>query len=271
MPRAIWLLLHLLLCFALLPVHAGGVASAEAIASAEPDPALAQRMFGRKGPLTIQREADGVPGWKVSESGNLVGYIGSTWEIAGSTGYSGRPLDVLVAITPAARIAGARLMRHDEPVLTLGISDEDIIRYVDGFAGVDLAAPRPDVLTPQSDLPDVISRATVSTGVIRDGILRTARTFAIARGLIAEGGGIDRIGYSPADWKALLAMGALAHAQHGRGSQGPSRRGGARGARRGRISRRLCRSGRSADRRPESSGPKGLRTPSARLAQASPR
>ena len=75
-----------------------------------------------------------VPGWKVSESGNLVGYIGSTWEIAGSTGYSGRPLDVLVAITPSARIAGAQLMRHDEPVLTLGISDEDIIRYVDGFA-----------------------------------------------------------------------------------------------------------------------------------------
>ena len=170
-------------------------------------------MFGRKGPLTIQREADGVPGWKVSESGNLVGYIGSTWEIAGSTGYSGRPLDVLVAITPSARIAGAQLMRHDEPVLTLGISDEDIIRYVDGFAGVDLAAPRPDVLTPQSDLPDVISRATVSTGVIRDGILRTARTLAIARGLISEGGGIDRIGYSPADWNALMAMGALSHAR----------------------------------------------------------
>ena len=104
-------------------------------------------------------------------------------------------------------------MRHDEPVLTLGISDDDIRRYVDGFAGVDLAAPRPDVLTPQADLPDVISRATVSTGVIRDGILRTARTLAIARGLIAEGGGIDRIGYSPADWNALLAMGALAHAR----------------------------------------------------------
>ncbi len=213
MPRAICLLLYLLLCLAPLPVHAGGVVSTEVTASAEPDPSLAQRMFGREGPLTIQREADGVPGWKVSESGNLVGYIGSTWEIAGSTGYSGRPLDVLVAITPSAHIAGAQLMRHDEPVLTLGISDEDIIRYVDGFAGVDLAAPRPDVLTPQSDLPDVISRATVSTGVIRDGILRTARTLAIARGLIAEGGGIDRIGYMPADWKSLLAMDALAHAR----------------------------------------------------------
>lgn len=143
----------------------------------------------------------------------MIGHIGSTWEIAGSTGYSGRPLDVLVAVSPDARIAGAKLMRHEEPVLTLGISDDDIKTYVNGFAGVDLKAPRSDILKPQADLPDVIARATVSTGVIRDGILRTARTLAIARGLIAEGSDIDRIGYAPADWQGLIAKGALAHAR----------------------------------------------------------
>lgn len=211
MPRAICLWLYFCLCLASLSANGGGVIAAESIAPAGPDAELAMQLFGRYGTLSVQRDADGVPGWTVSENGVLVGYIGSTWEIAGSTGYSGRPLDVLVAVTPAARIAGARLMRHDEPVLTLGISDDDIRRYVDGFAGVDLAAPRPDVLTPQADLPDVIARATVSTGVIRDGILRNARTLAIARGLIAEGAGIDRIGYRPADWNALLEMGALAH------------------------------------------------------------
>ncbi len=211
MPLAIRLILLVCLCMLPLSARAEGVQAAEAIAPADPALSVARQLFGQEGNLVIAREAGGVPGWRVSKDGALLGFIGSTWEIAGSTGYSGRPLDVLVAVTPQAKIAGAMLIRHDEPVLTLGISDDDIRRYVDGFAGVDLAAPRPDILKPQDDLPDVIARATVSTGVIRDGILRTARTLAIARGLIAEGGGIDRTGYTPADWNGLLASGALVH------------------------------------------------------------
>ena len=35
----------------------------------------------------------------------------------------------------AERIAGAELMRHNEPILTLGISTEDIANYVSAFAG----------------------------------------------------------------------------------------------------------------------------------------
>jgi NosR/NirI family nitrite reductase transcriptional regulator len=104
-------------------------------------------------------------------------------------------------------------MLHNEPVLTLGISDEDIRNYVDGFKGVDLRASRKSILATQDDLPDVISRATVSTGVIRDGILRTARTLAMARGLIAGGGGIDRVSFKPMGWDEVVASGALAHAR----------------------------------------------------------
>lgn len=156
-------------------------------------------------PVQVQRIDAGVPGWTVTKDGRVVAEIGSTWEIAGSVGYSGRPLDVLVAVSPEARIAGALLVRHNEPVLTLGISDTDISAYVAGFKGFDLAASTPDT----SALPPVISRATVSTGVIRDGILRTARTLAIGRGLISAGGGVDRLSYAPAGWDQLLTMGAL--------------------------------------------------------------
>ena len=91
--------------------------------------------------MQVQRIDAGVPGWTVAQGGEVRGQIGSTWEIAGSVGYSGRPLDVLVAISPEARIAGALLVRHNEPVLTLGISDADIAAYVAGFTGFDLAGP----------------------------------------------------------------------------------------------------------------------------------
>ncbi len=191
----------------------GGL-SADALKVAAPDAAIAAAIFGREG-LVVSRHDSGVPGWTARQGGTVVGEIGSTWEIAGSVGYSGRPLDVLVGVTPDARIAGARLMAHNEPVLTLGISDADIAAYVNGFAGYDLAAPRDVALERTPGLPDVISRATVSTGVIRDGILRTARTLAIARGYLAGGGGIDRLTYTPADWPALVAAGALAEARIG--------------------------------------------------------
>ncbi len=171
-----------------------------------PDEAVAAALFGLDGSLTLTRSDAPVPGWIVTDAGRPVGMIGSTWEIASSTGYSGRPLDVLVAVTPEGAISGARLIRQTEPVLSLGISDDDIRAYVDGFRGIDLRAA-------DAVLPELISRATVSTGVIRDGILRTGRVLAQAQGV--GGGGIDRVEYHPATWDDLLAEGAFAHARVG--------------------------------------------------------
>ncbi|WP_374371516.1 4Fe-4S binding protein [Tabrizicola sp.] len=185
--------------------RAEGLIADDALTVTAPTAEQAAALLGLDGPVQAARIDTGVPGWSVSQGGNVMGQIGSTWEIAGSVGYSGRPLDVLVAVTPEARIAGALLVRHNEPVLTLGISDADIAAYVAGFKGFDLAAPAP----PTRALPAGFSRAPVTTGVIRDGILRTARTLAIGRGLIAAGGGVDRLTYTPATWDQLLAMGAL--------------------------------------------------------------
>ncbi|WP_207103136.1 4Fe-4S binding protein, partial [Paracoccus shandongensis] len=174
---------------------------------AAPDASLAAALFGLPPGSTpgLTRQDAPVPGWRAEAGGRVLGLIGSTWELAGSTGYSGQPLDVLVAVAPDGRIAGAQLMRHAEPVLTLGISDADIAAYVSGFRGHDMNRPAGD-----AGVPDVISRATVTTGVIRDGILRAARILAGAQ---AEGGVIDRVAFAPADWPALEGMGALSHAR----------------------------------------------------------
>ncbi|MTE01913.1 4Fe-4S binding protein [Paracoccus sp. YIM 132242] len=196
------------LALAVLALQTPATAVAQdAIAPATPDASLAAALFGMPPGSApgLTRQETPVPGWTVAADGRTLGLIGSTWELAGSTGYSGRPLDVLVAVAPDGRVAGARLMRHAEPVLTLGISDSDIAAYVDGFRGYDTTRPASD-----AGVPDVISRATVSTGVIRDGILRSARILAGAQ---AEGGVIDRVAHAPADWAALEGMGALSHAR----------------------------------------------------------
>ena len=184
---------------------------ADAVAPAEPNAKLAAALLDTAAPLALTREEAAVPLWRAAGPEGLAGYIASTWEVAGSIGYSGRPIDILVAVSPQARIAGARLMRQSEPVLTLGISEDDIAAYVDGFAGVDLTRPVPSAFEAREDVPQVIARATVSTGVIRDAILRTARTVALGRGLIpGPGRRIDRVGFEQMDWDALVAIGAIA-------------------------------------------------------------
>jgi len=151
------------------------------------------------------------PARELRRNGRLIGYLASTAEVAHSVGYSGKLIDILVAIDPEAKIVGAHLVSQSEPILTLGIGEGDIATYVAGFAGYDLAK----AVTKQgaNGLPDAISGATVSSGVIRDGIIRTARAVAVSRGLIAGGGErkLDMGQFTPRDWPRLAASGAIAH------------------------------------------------------------
>jgi NosR/NirI family nitrite reductase transcriptional regulator len=177
------------------------------------DPALAGDLFpGSSGDMKISR-AEGAPSaWIVSSSSGAVGYIASTAEVTRSVGYSGQPIDILVGISLQARITGAVLAKHNEPVLTLGISSEDISRYVTAFTGYDLKATAIEAFKDSAGLPPIIARATVSTGVIRDAIVRTARTVAIGHGLLAgKGAGIDRVSFEPRTWDELTRDGSVAH------------------------------------------------------------
>ncbi|MEM9576877.1 MAG: 4Fe-4S binding protein [Pseudomonadota bacterium] len=151
--------------------------------------------------ILIERENDPLPKWQLRAADTLqpLGQIGSTWELLSATGYSGKPLDILVAVDTSGTITGAELIAHAEPILTLGISDRDIAHYVSGFAGLTA-----DAQGLSRDIPDVISRATVSTGVIRDSILHTARILSHT-----GQGRLDRATYQPASWAVLERMGAI--------------------------------------------------------------
>lgn len=188
------------------PVLAAGPLEPGPAEVTEPQPAVAAELLGHSLPVEVTRLAGAVPGWRVSANGETVGWLGSSWEIANTVGYSGRPIDVLVALAPDAKIAGVRLVLQSEPVLTLGISERDVAAYVERFKGFDLAAM--GKAESAQALPPVISRATVSTGVIRDGILRSARALALAQGLLSAAG-IDRVSFKPQTWAELVASGAL--------------------------------------------------------------
>ncbi len=204
----------------LLPPTAGGAAKADTGLAAElfavPEAALSLGAFEGSPPAAAMRR-----------DGRLLGYLVSSQMAIASVGYSGKPVDVWLAIDLEARVAGARLVAHQEPILVIGVAPEDLEAYVAGFAGLDLESGNLESgdlgagqLTSEPALPEAVAGATVSSAVIKDAILRSGRTVASSRGLLgtpAGGPKLDRGSFAPASWPELLERGALARRDITRG------------------------------------------------------
>jgi NosR/NirI family transcriptional regulator, nitrous oxide reductase regulator len=155
------------------------------------------------------------PAAVVYADGAPAGYLLSTAAVIGSVGFSGKPLDVLVGLRNDGVIAGAVLRRHDEPILIIGIPHERLLEYVAGFAGLDirLSAGMAESPEPAPGIPDAISGATVSSLVMRDAIVRSARAVATSRGLFGWNNvdvRLDRETFAAAGWADLLSDGSIA-------------------------------------------------------------
>src|SRR5213078_3583027 len=93
-------------------------------------------------------------------------------EFANATGYSGKPIQILVGIDPKGVLTGLKLVEHKEPIVLVGIPEKRILEAVNKLIGADMAsvvrgaAPAPQV--------DIVSGATVTVLVIGDSIVRSA-------------------------------------------------------------------------------------------------
>jgi transcriptional regulator of nitric oxide reductase len=199
------------------PRTALGVACSLAIsvvsATAANDLLIARQFFPPDAAITIEGVQGRPPAAIVRDSdGRVLAYAFSTREVSGSVGYSGRPLDIVAAVTPEGLIAGARIVAHEEPILVIGIPREALAAYVANFRGYDVRATaglRP-AGTRTADGPHAVAGATVTSTVIRDAILRSARAVLRTRttGPVAEIR-LDRESRRPASWPDLVTEGAV--------------------------------------------------------------
>ena len=149
--------------------------------------------------------------------GKPVGYVFLNSDFAGATGYSGKPIHVVVGIDNNGVITGAQLVDHSEPIVLIGIPEQRIRRVIDGYAGRDVAALSRGQ-SHQHDI-DIVSGATVTVMVIDDSILRSAIKVARRYGLgglapekrprtgpVVE---IDRDKESVEDWPTLAGDGSV--------------------------------------------------------------
>jgi len=156
----------------------------------------------------VTGEPPAAPAFKEDER---LGYVFFTREVVASTGYAGKPLDVVVGLDETGRITGARIVEQHEPILVIGVEERDLERFVEQYRGRDVRAPA-DVTRRASDDPnaiDAVAGATISSRVINDAILRAARAVARSRGILGETARLDRDSFEPADWQKLVAEGWL--------------------------------------------------------------
>ena len=122
-----------------------------------------------------------VPVAPVLQGDKVLGYAYLNSDFVNTTGYSGRPIHVLVGLGTDARVAGAKLVDHHEPIVLIGIPAERINRFIAGYVGQSVV----ELASQSSSSPpvDIVSGATVTVMVIGDSIVRSGRKVAQALGL----------------------------------------------------------------------------------------
>lgn len=201
---ALLALVLLVCCIAILVGPTGGRA-AEA-----PSLALARDVFpGAEG---IGAYAGEPPAAEVLIGGRLAGYLLSTRGVLGSVGYSGRPFDVVLGLDLEGHITGAKLIAHNEPVLVVGVAPADLEAFIAQFRGLPVDATTHLRGSSGEAGVDVISRATVSSVLFADAILRAAKAVALSRGIIeptTPASGLDLDRFEPLDWAGLNQAGLI--------------------------------------------------------------
>jgi NosR/NirI family transcriptional regulator, nitrous oxide reductase regulator len=148
----------------------------------------------------------------------LLGFVYLNSDFANATGYSGKPIQILVGIDQKGVITGLKLVEHKEPIVLVGIPVKRILDAVNKLIGTDMdsvvrgAVPAPQV--------DIVSGATVTVLVMGDSIVRSATKLirsgrlgtqanAVAGATPQAAKAIDPGKSEIRDWQSLVADGSV--------------------------------------------------------------
>src|SRR5665647_986848 len=70
----------------------------------------------------------------------LLGFVYLNSDFANATGYSGKPIQLLIGIDPKGVITGLKLVEHKEPIVLVGIPVKRILDAVNKLIGTDMGS-----------------------------------------------------------------------------------------------------------------------------------
>ena len=197
----------------LMPVFAGD-ASAANIGDFKDKFDLATIMPGadRLGP-----EEGSPPSAAAYKGDKLLGYVFLNSAVVNAIGYSGKPIHIVVGVDTNGLITGARMVKHSEPIVLVGIPVKKVHDFIDKYVGLNVLEI---AKTGKDDRElDIVSGATVTIMIIDDTIVRAAirvmRTRGVG-GLVDASADKNRVTYSVREeldeklnWMTMLGDGSV--------------------------------------------------------------
>ncbi|MCA2371757.1 regulatory protein NosR [Agrobacterium genomosp. 3 str. CIP 111-78] len=157
-----------------------------------------------------------VPVYKGSD---IAGYAYLNSDFTNSTGYSGKPIHIVVGIDRAGVVRGLKLVDHKEPIVLIGIPETRVVAALNSVIDRDLAKVATGAERPPQ--VDIVSGATVTVLVMGDSVVRSAVKL-IRSGRLGEGTHAAIAAASPqpvkkldvskqevSDWQTLLGDGSI--------------------------------------------------------------
>lgn len=147
-------------------------------------------------------------------TGEPLGYVFLTDDLVDTPGYSGHTLNTLVGIDGAGKITGVQLVRHSEPIVLIGLSEQVMHQFVGQYAGRDI---RDRIIISETSREghvtvDGISGATVTAVAHNATILEAGRRVARAVGIVQASEVRTRRPaqhFQPLTWEQLATTGAI--------------------------------------------------------------
>lgn len=203
-------LVQLALLLVALPLSADAAPYLETFLAKTPAADLVESADGY-GPIRTD-----LPIVPVLKGGETIAWAFITTDFVSTIGYSGKPIHVMVALDDAAKIVGARLIEHSEPIVLIGIPNSTMVNLTESYVGTDIAAEAAERGTAHE--LEIISGATVTVMIMDDSILRGSVKVARALGLggltsgDATTGPVFEIDFDAEveqDWLGLLGDGTV--------------------------------------------------------------
>ena len=162
-----------------------------------------------------QIDVDGKPVFEAHRDGEAVGYLFLSHQLDDMVAYSGKPLEILVAMTADGLIERVDLIDHHEPILLVGIPEQVLHDYIDQYEGRHIERLLRENIAGESKISlDGVSGATVTALVADQVVFTGARIIAQQIGVLArESGQAARLNdhFEPLQWSQLTEKGLLRH------------------------------------------------------------
>lgn len=187
--------------------------------------AIIKQFKGADSADNIGKYIDSAKVWPVLAGSKILGYVFETRHSANMPAYSGKPINLLVAIDTAGVFRYAWVLEHHEPILLVGIPEQKLQDFAGQYPGKKVT-DRIQVGSRTKSKPlnvDAISGATVTVLVVNETILKASRLVARQLGLIkqtaqaASAAVVKKDVFQKADWTALVEQGAFQRLNISRG------------------------------------------------------